>query len=134
MKQYPGDGGRGHHANFIKAVRSRKVSDLNADIVEGHLSSALCHMGDISYRTGNQSSPDEIKKACSSNPEMLDSFERFMKHLAVNDADFNATPAVLGSMLTMDANTEKFTGEHSFNANMYLKRNYRREFEVPEKV
>ena len=65
---------------------------------------------------------------------MLDSFERFMKHLKVNDADFNTTPAVLGPMLTMDANTEKFTGEHSFNANMYLKRNYRREFEIPEKV
>ena len=134
IKQFPGDGGRGHHANFIKAVRSRKVSDLNADIVEGHLSAALCHMGDISYRIGNRSNPDEIKEACKGNSDMLDSLERCMKHLAVNDADLNMTPAVLGPMLTMDKNTEKFTGEHSVYANMYLKRNYRREFEVPEKV
>ena len=29
-----------HFANFLKAVRSRKHEDLNADIEEGHLSSA----------------------------------------------------------------------------------------------
>src|SRR4051795_12698516 len=40
------DGEDKHHfANFIKAVRSRSIKDLNADIEEGHLSSALCHLG-----------------------------------------------------------------------------------------
>lgn len=39
----------GHYANFINAVRSRKHTDLTADILEGHLSSALCHTGNISY-------------------------------------------------------------------------------------
>src|SRR5262249_43161021 len=34
-----------HFANFIDAVRSRKYTDLKADILEGHLSSALCHTG-----------------------------------------------------------------------------------------
>src|SRR3712207_8893133 len=37
---------------FIQAVRSRKTEGLRADIVEGHLSSALCHLGNISYRLG----------------------------------------------------------------------------------
>ena len=41
-----------HFANFLKAVRSRKVTDLNADILEGHQSTALCHIGNISYRLG----------------------------------------------------------------------------------
>ena len=40
-----------HFDNFLKAVKSRKHTDLNADIVEGHLSAALCHMANISYRT-----------------------------------------------------------------------------------
>jgi predicted dehydrogenase len=40
-----------HFANFLKAVRSRKQSDLHADVAEGHLSAALCHMANISYRT-----------------------------------------------------------------------------------
>ena len=34
-KEYAGVGGEGHHENFIKAVRSRQRSDLNADIEVG---------------------------------------------------------------------------------------------------
>jgi predicted dehydrogenase len=51
----PGPSGQGrgdHFANFTKAVRSRNAGDLHADILEGHLSSALCHLGNISYRLG----------------------------------------------------------------------------------
>lgn len=44
----PGD----HFANFIAALRSGKREDLNAEVEEGHLSSALCHLGNISYRLG----------------------------------------------------------------------------------
>ena len=40
-----------HFANFLKAVKSRKHTDLHCDIVEGHLSAALCHMANTSYRT-----------------------------------------------------------------------------------
>jgi len=45
-----GAGGGGHYANFIKAVRSARERDLNANIKTGHLSAALCHMANISYR------------------------------------------------------------------------------------
>jgi predicted dehydrogenase len=38
--------------NFIQAVRSRKQSDLHAEIEEGHLSSSLVHFANISYRLG----------------------------------------------------------------------------------
>jgi len=44
--------GGSNWANFIQAVRSRKVEDLNADIEEGHLSSILVHLANISYRLG----------------------------------------------------------------------------------
>ncbi|MGH9340934.1 MAG: Gfo/Idh/MocA family protein [Acidobacteriota bacterium] len=44
--------GSSHFANFIAALRSRKMEDLNAEIQEGHLSSSLCHLANISYRTG----------------------------------------------------------------------------------
>ena len=47
-------GGGSHTANFIKAVRSRKVSDLNADVEEGHYSAALCHMANIAMRVGRR--------------------------------------------------------------------------------
>lgn len=41
-----------HFVNFIECMRSRKTENLNAAILEGHLSTALCHLGNIAYRTG----------------------------------------------------------------------------------
>lgn len=43
-----------HFENFRKAALSRRVSDLNCDVLEGHLSAALCHLANISYRTGDK--------------------------------------------------------------------------------
>jgi predicted dehydrogenase len=39
-----------HFKNFIDCVRSGKWQDLNADILQGHLSSSLCHLGNIASR------------------------------------------------------------------------------------
>ena len=60
-----------HFANFTKAVRSRNAGELHADILEGHLSSALCHLGNISYRLGREVPFDsqEVKAlACDIRP------------------------------------------------------------------
>ena len=46
-----GTGGENHFANFIDCVRSRNRQELNADILEGHLSASICHLAEISYRT-----------------------------------------------------------------------------------
>ena len=40
-----------HFQNFLDAVKSRDSKILHAGILEGHLSSALCHLGNIAYRT-----------------------------------------------------------------------------------
>ena len=47
-----GHGGGDHFANFIDCVRSRKKKDLNAPIEEGHISAALVHLANVSYRLG----------------------------------------------------------------------------------
>ena len=44
--------GQAHFENFIAAVRSRQSDSLHAPLEEGHLSSTLCHLGNISYRVG----------------------------------------------------------------------------------
>ncbi len=41
-----------HFQNFIDCIRSRKTAELKAPIEEGHFSTALCHLGNISYRVG----------------------------------------------------------------------------------
>jgi hypothetical protein len=33
-------------------MRSRNVEDLHAPLEQGHLSTSLCHLGNISYRVG----------------------------------------------------------------------------------
>jgi hypothetical protein len=41
-----------HFQNFIDCVRSRTAQDLKAPLPEGHFSTTLCHLGNISYRVG----------------------------------------------------------------------------------
>ena len=42
-----------HYQNFVDAIRANDPKMLACDVLEGHLSSALPHLANISYRTGN---------------------------------------------------------------------------------
>ena len=134
IKQFPGDSGGGHQANFIAAMRSRKVSDLNADILEGHLSATLCHMGNISYRLGHRKPVKAIQKAIAANELLSDAFDRCLDHLKANEIDLGKVSMTIGPMLSFDRERERFTGQDSEYANMFLKRNYRAPFVIPETV
>src|SRR5262249_51898288 len=41
-----------HWANFLDAIRSGRDKDMHSDIQEGHLSTSLCHLANISCRLG----------------------------------------------------------------------------------
>jgi predicted dehydrogenase len=43
-----------HYQNFVDAVRANDPKLLTCDVLEGHLSSALPHLANISYRVGRQ--------------------------------------------------------------------------------
>jgi len=45
-------GGGGHFSNFIAALSSGNRADQTCDILEGHMSSCLPHLGNIAYRVG----------------------------------------------------------------------------------
>jgi predicted dehydrogenase len=49
-----GAGSSQHFQNFIEAVRANDWMKLTADIEDGHLSSSLAHLGNISYRLGKE--------------------------------------------------------------------------------
>jgi len=121
-----------HFANFLKAVRSRKVSELNADILEGHQSTALCHIGNISYRLGRQSSPEQIRKEIDElkvNDDVSETFQRTRLHLADNHVDLGTTGLTLGPRLRLDSEKEKFADNPVANA--LLTREYRKPFVLP---
>jgi predicted dehydrogenase len=64
-----GSGGGDHYANFIQAVKSRDPKLLNADIEDGHLSSALCHLGNIAYRLGRKLQINPSTESFVNDPE-----------------------------------------------------------------
>jgi predicted dehydrogenase len=130
IRSFKGEGS--HHGNFIKAVRSRKHTDLNADILEGHLSSALCHTGNISYRLGSLESKEAIEEKTKACPEALEACHRAYEHLQANEVDIDNTKPRLGQFLKMDPKTERFIDNDA--ANEMLTRNYRAPFVVPDKV
>ena len=70
--------------NFLDAVRSRNAADLNADILEGHVSAALCHLGNISYRARPAGEPRRRSKSGLPDiggPAAQETFERTKVHL-----------------------------------------------------
>jgi hypothetical protein len=129
VKQFKGS--EEHHENWLKAVRNRKVETLNADILEGHLSSALCHTGNISYRLGATESPEAIRERIKADKGLAEAFGRMTQHLAANGVDIAKDKLTLGVPLQMDPKTERFLGNDK--ANQLLTRPYRAPYIVPDK-
>ena len=122
------------HTNFLDAVRSRRAEDIIAPVLQGHLSASLVHLSNISYRLGKQASSEEIREAVKGEKTVADAFDRFLTHLDANEIDLKRTPVRMGPMLTFDPQKERFTGAFSESANMFVSRNYREPYVVPEKV
>ena len=71
-EQEPGparSGGGNHFENFLNAMRSRKPSDLNAEIEEGAMSTVLVHLANISYRLGRTLKFDAKTQTCIGDSE-----------------------------------------------------------------
>ncbi|MDB5334859.1 MAG: putative dehydrogenase [Planctomycetaceae bacterium] len=126
-----GGGDNGHFGNFIAAVRSRKQTDLNADILEGHYSSALCHLANISYRLGSEAPFTTKLPAFEGNAAALETLERTAEHLKDDvKLDLAQTDLRVGRRLTVDAGNETIMGDT--DAQALLTRNYRKPFIVPD--
>jgi predicted dehydrogenase len=124
---------KGHFANFIAAVRSRKTYDLNADILEGHYSSALCHLGNLSYRLGERVPFNARTKAFGGSKQAYETLERMEQYLAKdNGLKLDGLEYCLGRKLTVDAKSESFVDDPE--ANKLLTRPYRKPFVVPESL
>ena len=121
-----------HYANFLDCVRSRKTADLHGKILDGHISSALCHTGNIAYRLGKKAAPGAIKDKLKDSKDATDSFDRLAAHLAANNVDISTDQLAFGEYLKFDPQTEKFIGNPE--ADKLLTREYRAPFIVPEKV
>ena len=141
IRQFKGDGGTGHAANFIQAVRDRRAERLNAPIRQGHISSAVCHLGNLSYRLGSLATWEDIEQAADAFPRAHQTVVRLKQHVTANGVSLQRDRLLLGPWLTIDPETGRITGLKAAGGTVDVKEaerlahgSYRAPFVVPENV
>jgi predicted dehydrogenase len=134
-------GGGDHFVNFIEAVRAGRREDLNAEVLEGHVSTAVCHAGNISYRLGKKASGRELRAAVQDVPFFADCFGRLVEHLTAHGIDPEAGTVTLGPWLQIDRRNERFRDDEQVpaqvraaaeQANRLVRGFYREPYIVPD--
>jgi len=123
-----------HRANFVKAVKSRQV--VHGLIEECHYSSALCHLGNVSYLLGKEKTNKDLAEAVKADKNTQESLNRTLEHLKANNVDTDASKTVVGPMLQIDGKSEMFVGSDqavvaAANKNPLLKRAGRGAYAIP---
>jgi predicted dehydrogenase len=124
--------GGDHYANFVQCVRNRRREDLKGEILEGHLSSALCHLANISYQLGRPTQFNPRTQAFGEDQQAAETLTRMEEHLRDNQVPLEKTSYLLGRRLNIETKTESFVNDAE--ANRLLTREYRQGFEVPARV
>jgi len=117
--------------NFIACMRSRNYKQLHADILDAHYSSALCHLGNVSYRLGKQVPGSGAPEGFPASVHIQESLDRLRANLKeAIGLDLSTTTYQQGLKPDFDAAAEKFVGNDE--ANSLLTRKYREPFVVTE--
>jgi predicted dehydrogenase len=138
VRQLSGGGGDTHVANFVRAVRSRRPEDLAAPIAGAHVSSALCHLANISHRLGAAVPLSDVKAQAASRTDVAEAVDRFAAHLGDNGVDLARSKPVLGPVLDVLPDEERFASRSEYDlgafANRLARGTYRPPYVVPEAV
>ena len=141
LKQFAGDGGGNHTANFIEAVRDRKPELLNTPMQEGHISAVCCHLGNLSCRLGQPAPQSKALEAVGGFEEAAEAVRSLDEHLLANEVDPSRERMAVGPWLTIDPGTERVTkvdkatsAEALDPVNELVRGSYREPFVVPESV
>jgi predicted dehydrogenase len=124
--------GEDHFGNWIAAIRSRNTADLNAEILEGHYSAALCHLANMSVRLGKKVPFQPTATFFENNENAAEAYGRTVEYLKANKIDTGKSGYVMGRRLVVDAQAERIVDDAEANA--LLTRDYRKGLEVPDRV
>ena len=104
LEAFEGSDNGAHRKNWIAAIKARKVS--HGILEEGHFSTSLCHLSNISVLAGAEKANAQLADAVASDFATKDAYWRMLDHLKANEVDLDATKPIVGPMLTIDAKTE----------------------------
>ncbi|MBN1444139.1 MAG: Gfo/Idh/MocA family oxidoreductase, partial [Planctomycetes bacterium] len=93
----------GNFGEFIRCVRSRERDLLDWNLETAHYSAGLCHLGNISYRLGEEVAFGDRKKPFGDNAAANETFERMADHLKGNSLKLEETKYRVGRRLEFDA-------------------------------
>ena len=135
QQQFKGDGGYAHFPAFIRAVRSRKQSDLAVTLEDGYKSSVLSHLANLSYQVGSKVSEKKLAKFVGKDEHLSEAFDRYTEHLGAWNIDLEKDRWTQGMELDFDPASERFiAGERFRKANELVKPVQREKFAVPASV
>lgn len=128
-----GGGGAPHFENFLHAVRARSCLHANGDIEQGHVSSALAHVANISLRLGHDVSAQTAREQLVRNgtPDgLLAVWDLAMRDVATHKSgDAGVDTIRMGQPLQCNPDTECVRDNQL--ANCLLTRQYRHPYVVP---
>lgn len=110
LRRFQGNNGATHQQNFIEALRRGRSGDLHAPIEEGHVSSAVCHLGNISYRLARPAPLASCRAELGPHPQVNEAFGRLTESLQGIGVDLGRTPFALGPWLETDDPAGAITG------------------------
>ncbi len=134
LETFEGADNKAHRKNWITALQTRKVT--HGLIEEGHYSSSLCHLANLSYLAGTEKSNAQLSEAVASDLAAKDAYNRTLEHLKANEVDLEATKPVVGPLLQVDAKREMLISKDQVvadtaNNHPLRKREGREGFKVP---
>ncbi|MEM6471978.1 MAG: Gfo/Idh/MocA family oxidoreductase [Planctomycetota bacterium] len=121
-----------HQANFIDAVRSRDRATLNAEIELGNHSTGWCNLANVAFQAGKDFDAEEARSL--KLDQWREVLAEMVGHLSQHDIRLEGGEIKLSQSLELDPSTEMFVGDGAYEANRFLKRTYRKGYEVPEIV
>jgi len=104
LEVFEGSDNAAHRKNWITALRERKVK--HGILEEGHYSTCLCHLANISYLTGAEKSNAQLADAVASNLVTKEAYWRTLDHLKANEVNLDETKPIVGPLLQVDRKHE----------------------------
>lgn len=130
IRRFQGGNDHAHFRNFVEAARAGDPTMLNAECVEGHLSSGLCQLGNVSYRLAAEQGLGEQRPLGSCETPFdgddvgNEAMRRMRAHLAASGVD-ESSDCTVGPTLSLDPGTSRFWSEHATAAETLARGSHR---------